>query len=230
MSKVEIILVKYNRPDMEANTMRAVLATTSHPNYTLTAYQNQRGVGLAKCWNRLIAASDAEYIVLLNTDTVTTPGWLDEMITVLEKGSNVVAVVPCSNNAHMSQVMIPFPNETLDWGVINGFALTVACDAGTYCSLESASAMCVLFRRSLWESLGGFDERFQFYGEDTDFFYRAAKLGRVAWAKGAYVHHYGQQSFAKAEQDGELVYQDVRNQAAKLWAEKLLEMEEDVSR
>jgi N-acetylglucosaminyl-diphospho-decaprenol L-rhamnosyltransferase len=39
------------------------------------------------------------------------------------------------------------------------------------------SGCLLMARRSLWERLGGFDERFFMYGEDSDLGIRAARLG-----------------------------------------------------
>ena len=49
---------------------------------------------------------------------------------------------------------------------------------------------CLLFRRSMLEELGGFDEGFRMYGEEIDLCYRAAKAGWERWyVPAAVVHH-----------------------------------------
>ena len=40
---------------------------------------------------------------------------------------------------------------------------------------------CLLLRRTLLDSLGGFDEGFRLYCEDIDLCYRAAKAGWERW-------------------------------------------------
>lgn len=218
-SKVEIILIKYNAPAFERKAIKAVLACTEYPNYSLNAHQNERGIGLATCWNRLIAASNAKYICLLNTDTVVTPGWLDKMVAVLDTYADVVAVVPSSNLVHMSQIDTPLLRDEMDEVCINEFAGCLP-DRGLI-TLETCSAMCVLFRKSAWEG-ERFDEAFYLYGEDTEFFYRLVKrgLGRIQWHTGVYVHHYGQQSMAQAVADGEFIYAELRQRAATLWEDR----------
>lgn len=220
--KVEIIVVKYNQPDFEATTLERVASNTIYPNYTLTAYQNERGVALSKCWNKLIEQSDADFICLLNSDTVVTPSWLTNLMNVFDQVKGVGAVVPSSNKVFLSEVKIPFPIDTTNLGVINSFAEKQIND-GRCVSLPTLSAMCVIFPKALWEQIGGFDEDFYLYGEDTEFFYRMVEKTdrQLIWYCAVYVHHYKAQSVQKAIADGELDYPAIRAKADKLCAEKM---------
>ena len=199
---VEIILVKYNQPEIEANTVKAVLAHTEYEPYHLTVYQNKKGEALSKCWNKLIARSDADYICLLNTDTVPARGWLTTLMRT--RNGEFGAVVPSSNSAHLSQIDVPFDRLETNWDVINGFASTLKEDK-KYFILDTASAMCVVFPRWVWKKVTGFDERFFLYCEDTEFFNKIHNYPLpLYWNTGAYVHHYKGQSIAKSHKDGEL--------------------------
>lgn len=217
LPKVEIIVVKYNQPDFEATTMIRVAASTFYTNYSLRAHQNEKGVALSKCWNRLIEQSDAEYICLLNSDTVVTTNWLIDMMNVFQSVENVGGVVPSSNLVFLSQIDVPFDRGCSDFDQINAFATENAAD-GRCIELPTLSAMCVLFKKSDWEEIGGFDEEFFLYGEDTEFFYRLAeKTGKqLLWYHGVYVHHYKAQSVQKAMEEGELDYDKVRAEADRL--------------
>ena len=220
--KVDIIVVKYNQPDFEATTIERVASNTIYPNYTLTAYQNERGVALSKCWNKLIGQSDADFICLLNSDAVVTPSWLTNLMNVFNQVKGVGAVVPSSNKVFLSEIKIPFPIETTNFKVINAFAEKQIND-GRCLSLPTLSAMCVVFPKALWEQIGGFDEDFFLYGEDTEFFYRMAEKTdrQLIWYHGVYIHHYKAQSVQKAITDGELDYPAIRAKADELCAEKM---------
>lgn len=221
--KVEIIVVKYNQMHFEATTLEQVANNTEYPNYSLRAYQNERGVALSKCWNRLIAASDAEYICLLNSDTVVSAGWLTGLMNIFEAIPNVGAVVPSSNQVFLSQIPIPFSHDTVDFSVIHKFALATAARETECLELPTLSGMCVVFPRALWEKIGGFDEEFFLYGEDTEFFYRLhEQTGKLlVWYKGVYVHHYKARSTMKAAAEGELDIQAVRARASELCQRKM---------
>jgi len=227
--KVEIILVKYNQPHLERDVIRRILDTTNHSDYNLTAYQNEPGTGLATVWNYLIGRSDAEYICLLNTDTVPCTPWLEALTDILDNEPSVAAVVPSSNRVHLSQIETPWMNTFAPYpSEIQEFADKLARDVGPrFEDLVTLSAMCVVFRRSVWEAAEGFDQEFFLYGEDTEFFYRIRKmgLGRLVWHKGVYVHHYGQQSMQAAVRNGELDYFVLRARANKLWERKKSEID-----
>ena len=83
---IEIIVVKYNYPDIEKDCINSVIKHTNI-NYHLTIYDNypnNENIGLL--WNKLINRSDAEYVCLLNSDTVVTDGWLEKMHEIVQSG------------------------------------------------------------------------------------------------------------------------------------------------
>lgn len=59
--------------------------------------------------------------------------------------------------------------------------------------VDSVSGSFMLLRRSLFESLGGFDEDFFMYGEDIDICLRVHEAGKkvLYCAEGAVLHHHG---------------------------------------
>jgi GT2 family glycosyltransferase len=51
-------------------------------------------------------------------------------------------------------------------------------------------------RRGLWEQVGGFDQRFPDYGNESDLCRRLAEEGyRRVWIRNSYIHHFGEQSY-----------------------------------
>jgi len=218
--RTDIIVVGYNTPEFEANTLSAIIAHTSYGTYQITYAQNARDNSLASFWNELIATSTCEQICLLNPDTVPAMNWLGEMHAVLRRDPNIGAVVPSSNLVHVSQVLVPFPRMEQDWSKINTFARTLVLEGSLDCL--TLSAMCVLFRKSTWHEAGGFDTDFPLYGEDSEFFWRVrTKLNkRLVWCRSTYCHHYGQQCTTKAAADGEFDYVEMRKRAMELFIRK----------
>ena len=59
--------------------------------------RNETNLGWLKSANRGLSQAKAEYICLMNNDTVVTEGWLEEMIDIAEKEKDIGLVNPSSN-------------------------------------------------------------------------------------------------------------------------------------
>lgn len=62
------------------------------------------------------------------------------------------------------------------------------------CSHELLEGWCLVFRRSLWKRLGGFDERMKLYFSDTDFQARAVEDGTELCICNLPLRHLGHQT------------------------------------
>ncbi|MCX5686631.1 MAG: glycosyltransferase, partial [Candidatus Omnitrophica bacterium] len=51
--------------------------------------RNEKNLGFVKAVNQGLKASSAPYICIFNNDTVTTPGWLEEMVEFAEAHKDV---------------------------------------------------------------------------------------------------------------------------------------------
>ena len=138
-------------------------------------------------------------VVLLNSDTVTTRGWLERMQACAASDPRIATITPFSNNAEICSfpafcVANPPPSDPER-------VARAAADAGsrTYPELPTAVGFCMYIRRAALDALGGFDAATfgRGYGEENDFCLRAAAHGwRNVLCDDAYVVHVGGQSFA----------------------------------
>jgi GT2 family glycosyltransferase len=138
-------------------------------------------------------------VVLLNSDTVVTHGWLERLAACLASDSRIATATPWSNNAEICSLpefcrANPEPDdpECLARAVV---------DAGPprYPDLPTAVGFCMAIRREALAALGDFDEATfgRGYGEENDFCLRAAGHGwRNVLCDDAYVVHQGGASFA----------------------------------
>lgn len=180
----EIVIVKYGLPDYEKETVEQVLNTVSIP-YHLTIYDNYPlDENLSVVWNRLIRQSNAEFVCLLNNDTVPQKDWLSKMLEVM-KDKRVGAVGAISNKAGgMQGGWDKSPEETV-------------------VETTTLSGFCMLIRKKAFDEVGGFDERFELYGEDSEFSHRLKKFKwKLMVHMGAYVYHHKQKSTPVAEARG----------------------------
>jgi GT2 family glycosyltransferase len=178
----------------------------SHPKRAIEVRHNAVNRGFTWNANQAIAAlRDSEHLLLLNSDTLVTDGWLDEMMTTAASDATIGTVTPFSNNA----TICSFPDFSRAWPVPN--AAERACIAKALVNTRSvpieiptAIGFCMLIMRACLNAVGKFDVvNFpRGYGEENDFCRRAvAKRFRNVLCANTYVAHEGSQSFSEEKHE-----------------------------
>lgn len=165
---------------------------------------NGANLGFAAGNNVGLAAARGDFMLLLNSDTVVTPGWLDRLLWPALADPRVGLVGPVTNNITGVQKLaeVGYQPRTLDG--LNAFAARHATEhAGQAAPALWIVGFCLLIRRETVERLGGLDE---IYGqgnyEDVDYCLRAFLAGfRAVIAQDCYIHHAGSASFDAAGVD-----------------------------
>jgi len=136
--------------------------------------ENRENVGLIKGRNQGINAAQGEYIVLLDQDALVSRGWLDSMLQCLNRCSAAGIVGPMTNRGGGIQQVLDDSYRSVDF--LDKYAakfmeryrhrrIPCRCVAG----------FCLLFKRSVVEKIGLFDETFESgHFEDEDYCLRAA--------------------------------------------------------
>ncbi|MBI5642547.1 MAG: glycosyltransferase family 2 protein [Deltaproteobacteria bacterium] len=156
--------------------------------------KNERNLGFAKGNNQGMEIAKGKYILTLNNDTVLKDGFLEELVKAAE-GS--------PGDAGMWAVKIlSFDKETIDsvGGLLiyaDGLAKgrgRLEKDRGQYDSPVDVfipSACAGLYRKTMLDSIGRFDEDFFAYCEDTDLGLRGRLAGwKTVSVPNAVVYHY----------------------------------------
>ena len=168
--------------------------------------RNDEARGYTRAANQGMSRSGADYVLLLNSDTVVTPEWLDRMIACGESEERIGVVGPLSNTA--SWQSIPEVFDGADWarnplpdGVDEAaMARMLAKHSGRlYPKVPFLNGFCLLIKRALLDDIGVFDEeRFGAgYGEENDFCLRARRAGwSLAVADDTYVYHAQSRSYS----------------------------------
>ena len=152
-----------------------------------------------------VRASTAEYVVLLNSDTVVTRGWLERLLAPAHADEHVGIVGPLSNAAtHQS---VPQAKNGSEWA-INDLPEWLTEDAlalliGELPGEQSAevpflNGFCYCVRRRTIDAIGLFDEEHfgDGYSEENDYSRRAAEAGlTLAVAGRSYVFHAKSRSY-----------------------------------
>lgn len=138
-------------------------------------------------------------VVLLNSDTVLTPGWLEGLQRCLAADATIATATPWSNNGEIVSLPVfcqanPLPADAAAMARVIG-----ATGQPAYPEIPTAVGFCMAIARSAIDSLGLFDQELfgLGYGEENDFSMRARHAGmRNVLCDDVYVAHVGGRSFA----------------------------------
>lgn len=193
---IDIIIVKYGLPDYERETVEQVMRTVTMP-YNLVVYDNYPlDENLSVVWNRLIRNSTADFVLLLNNDTVPLGYWAEKLVEAMTDKVGAVGSISNKAGGHQGGWDKSPEDKTVECTMLSGF--------------------CVLIRKTAFDDIGGFDESYKLYGEDSDFFYRMKKKGwKLLTHYGSYVYHHKAQSTPIAETRGKDIEAIKRESSAK---------------
>lgn len=199
---LRLIVVNDGSDEQTTHFLRAF--ADRHPTVTLI-HREQPPHGYTLAANRGIEASEGEYVVLLNSDTVLTPGWLERIVACGEEHGEVGILGPLSNAA--SHQSVPSAragsawatNPLPTWMTADGVAAIVAAGArGAATPLPFLNGFCYAIKRSVIDAIGLLDEeRFaEGYCEENDYSLRARDAGfALAAVDDAYVQHAKSRSY-----------------------------------
>ena len=161
--------------------------------------RREHNLGFPANCNAAFAETGDHDLVLLNSDTVATAGWLQQIARCAASDARIATITPWSNNAEICS----FPRFCQDNPAPEHPEAIAEAAASLsppeYPELPTAVGFCMYLRRAALRQLGGFDaETFgRGYGEENDFCLRAAAMGwRNVLCDTAYVVHAGGASFA----------------------------------
>lgn len=172
--------------------------------------RNETARGYTVAANQGLRLTSGDYVVLLNSDTVLTRGWLDRLVACAESEPRIGIAGPLSNTASWQSVPSVLDDDG-DWAANplpvgqtgEGMADLVAqASPGVYPRIPFLNGFCFLIRREVITAIGLLDETTfpRGYGEENDFCARARGAGfSTAVAGDAYVWHRQSRSFSHDE-------------------------------
>jgi len=196
----QLILINDRSPDPDMHPMLEELRDRD-PRIVLLL--NEQNLGFVGSCNRGLSLRQRD-AVLLNSDTLVTPGWLPEMLRVLESNERAVAVAPLSNNATICSVP-EFCAETQASEVPFEALALERSELPASTVVPTGVGFCLLFKHQALNMLGLLDPAYgRGYNEENDWCQRALRLGFLTLrANRALVYHLGSISFGgeKSELD-----------------------------
>jgi GT2 family glycosyltransferase len=227
-----IVIVTYNSREEIGDCLRSVVGHTEPYSTTVTVVDNASpdgtatfvragwpdvGVidagsngGFARANNLGVSATDSEYVLLLNPDTVVPPGAIATLVRALAARPEAAVAGPRllgeRNFPELSfgppispwgelrqKLLLAFYRRKARWAVKYVERLSRAPGERAW-----VSGACLLARRADLDAIGGLDERFFMYTEDVDLCTRLRALGRqIIFVPQAEVLHLGGRSRAR---------------------------------
>jgi len=148
--------------------------------------QNQGNGGFAKGYNDALKFVNADIFCLLNNDVEVTKNWLLPIVEEFQNDTNTAIIQPkILDYNNKSQ----FEYAGAAGGFVDKFAYpycrgrifnSIEQDLGQYNDSRTifwASGACLFIRKSVFETLGGFDESFFAHFEEIDLCWRAFNEG-----------------------------------------------------
>ncbi|MBV9302588.1 MAG: glycosyltransferase family 2 protein [Acidobacteriaceae bacterium] len=192
--KVSVIIPTKNSPDILRQSLYSLFARTTYSNFEVVCVDNETSdrqaleemknapiqrvilsgqFNFSKANNLALQYSTGEYLVFMNNDIeVVSPDWIEQMLYYAEQADvgavGALLVYPDGNVQHAGIVLgcrgtgdhvlrgIP--------GDADGYAGSLSCAR----EVTAVTAACLMLRRELFLSLGGFNEHFFTAYQDLD--------------------------------------------------------------
>lgn len=245
MDAVAIVLLNHNGKHLLAKFLPSVVQHSSpyptvvvdnasedasvdflRQNYPqIQCIQLPRNEGFARGYNLALQEVEATYYVLLNTDVEATPGWIAPIIQLMDQNP---AIGACQPKILSYQDKSKFEYAGAGGGFIDSWGYpfcrgrlfdTIEEDQGQYDDVRAvfwASGACFFVRASVFQALGGFDERFFAHYEEIDLCWRMQQQGfQVYYCGQSHVYHVG--SATMGPTNPHKTYLNFRNRALALY-------------
>lgn len=211
---------------MVENTVQNIVDNSTYPSFDIVVVRDVNAAGtmvhpftlpvmkklqfvdfydsfnIAAKWNAGVLASLGEIVVVLDDDTqIATPDWLEQLIGQFQfPNTGIVGPHLLQVDGRIASAGISTTPRIRQIG--NGDSSTAAGHMGMISVARTTvgvSGACMAFRRSLFDTIGGFSENYQYTNADLDFCFKASLEGfRTVWTPEARVFHFGARTRGEA--------------------------------
>jgi hypothetical protein len=172
----------------------ADLVRQTFPQVRLIANRDNAGFGRAV--NAAARSAGGEFLLILNPDTVVEPGAIAELVMFLRHRLQAGACGPKvigPDGGFRHDCRRGFPTPMNAFGYFTGLdrVFPHSRKLGGYhrrwlspdveVTTDCLSGSCFLVRRSVFQSVGGFDEDYFLFGEDIDLCWKVRRAGIEIW-------------------------------------------------
>lgn len=209
---IRVLVVNDGSDGETTRWLRQACADLNSDRVRFKLIEFKQNRGYTKAVNAGLQASDAPYVVTLNSDTIVTPFWLDGLVRCMNSDPEIGITGPMSNAAswqNVPELLSPerkFAINELPRGMSPDAMAEIVRRASTRCYPRTpfVNGFCFMIRREVLDVIGLLDEEAfpKGYGEENDLCIRAQDAGFVlAYADDTYVFHAKSKSFGSAQRD-----------------------------
>lgn len=177
------------------------LLRAHYPHVHLIA--NATNVGFAAANNQAMAAAQGDFLLLLNSDAVLTPGALDALLAVVhaQPRAGIVGARLLNPDGSFQASHTRFPTLAREALILSTLGRRLYGpwypSAGPEVAagpqrVDYVEGACLFVRRAAWATVGGLDEGYWMYAEEVDWCRRMALAAWEVWYQpAAQVFHWG---------------------------------------
>jgi GT2 family glycosyltransferase len=180
----------------------AAAICSAFPQVTLVESAQNLGFGGGN--NLAMRRAKGRYLLLINTDAFPHPGAVGKLITYMDRNPHVALAGPrlLNKDGSLQRSCYRFPSPARAWAenLWISALFTSESPLGDYRrwshdrerTVDWVIGACCLVRREAYAEVGGFDERFFMYAEETDWQWRMRVAGwEIGFTPSAEVLHLG---------------------------------------
>jgi O-antigen biosynthesis protein len=199
LPQVELLILDDASPDTA--TTEILNSYLNCPNVRIR--RNPENFGFTRNVNTAFASESGRDIVLLNSDTVVGPRWLEHLALAAHSGSRIASATALSDNAGaFSTPDVEYNATHSRVGVPTAARLSRRAAPQAAEPFATGNGFCMYIRHEALREVGDFDAGLfpRGYGEENDWCMRANELGfRHVLALRSYVMHVNAVSFGTAK-------------------------------
>lgn len=195
-NEFELVIVDNASTDGTSNWLK----TESRKHSDFRIFTMKENIGFGPAVNHGIRQSQGDFIVILNSDTIVSPLWLTNLLSVMQMDDKIGIVSPLTNfvgeGPQVDEAAKDLPENP---SAVYEYAKSIASRAEVTFDPNRLVFFCVALRRELIDVIGYLDEAYEKGNyEDDDYCMRTRIAGyKLAIAHNSFVYHHGSATFKK---------------------------------
>ncbi|THJ20880.1 MAG: glycosyltransferase [Nitrospira sp. CG24E] len=200
--KASIVIPVFNKLELTSQCLATLASLTTMPEYEVIVVdnastdgtaeflaalggdvqviRNPENYGFAVACNQGAKAARGEFLLFLNNDTIPTEGWLNALVDEVERHPDVAVVGSklLYEDGTIQHAGVAFSRIWFSpYHIYKGFPADAPV-VNRRREFQCVTAACMLARREVFESVGGFDDGYRNGFEDVDL---CLKIGERGW-------------------------------------------------